>query len=112
LHRIADAEQRAPIARREACRQPLKQIELREGRVLELIDQNVSQAMIERERQIGRIDGAAERPQGAQRSFHVVGLAVRLEHELQFGDGARQHLEQCFEHMPLFIRILCRWQRT
>ena len=54
LHRVADREQRPPVAGRPAGGELLDQLVLGERRVLELVDQHVPHAIIERERDIGR----------------------------------------------------------
>ena len=54
LHRIADREQRAAVAGLPAGGQPAQELELRERRVLELVDQQVIDACVEREQQVGR----------------------------------------------------------
>ena len=105
LHRIADAEQRAAVAVGPPAGQALQQVELTERGVLELVDQDVLQAIVEREREIGRLVGGAERTQRAQSDLDVVRLALRLKHDLQLGDGCGQQLEQRFEHAPLLVAV-------
>src|SRR5690606_5156819 len=50
LHRIAHAKERSPVAIDPSGRQPFEKVELRERRVLKLVDQNVLDAMVECER--------------------------------------------------------------
>src|SRR4029078_6709549 len=52
LHRVADEEERAPVARLPSGGQPLEQVPLRERRVLELVDEDVADAVVEREYEV------------------------------------------------------------
>ncbi len=93
LHRVADEEQRAPVAGLPAGRQRLQQSHLRLGGVLELVDQHVPQLRVERQRGVGRRVLAAERLPRRPREARVVGNAPLGEHQFEFGDGEAQHAE-------------------
>jgi hypothetical protein len=61
LHRIADGEDRSPVAWVPAGGQSPDEIELRERRVLELVDQQMRDAVIELQQEIRRVFLAPER---------------------------------------------------
>ena len=68
----------------------------------------MADAVVEREHQVGRRVLVAERRGGALRDFDEVHLAARGEHQLQLRHRERQHLDDCFEHLPLLGRVLRR----
>jgi hypothetical protein len=93
LHRIADQEQRTAVASFPAGGQRLDQSELRIGGVLELVDQHVSQARVERERGIGgRVRVAEGGARGGREPRIVRDASSRTD--LQFRDGETQHREE------------------
>ena len=69
------------------------------------VDEQMLQAMIERQREIRRLVCAAQCSQRAQRHFHVIRFATRLEDEVQFRDRFRQQREQGLENVPLFFGV-------
>ncbi len=75
LHRIADGEQRAPVARFPAGREPRDQFAVGPRRVLELVDEQVRQPVVDGQQQVAGIVGIAERRQCAQRRLAEIGRA-------------------------------------
>jgi hypothetical protein len=69
LHRIADHEQRAAVARLPAGGEALEQRELADRGVLKLVHQQVPDAIVEMQGQIGRRLIAAERGERALRDL-------------------------------------------
>src|SRR6478672_4895969 len=72
LHRIADEEQRAAVAALPTGRQELEQADLRLRSVLELVDEQVLDAPVEREQQLRRRVDAAERATGRETELDEV----------------------------------------
>ena len=105
LHRVADQEQRAAVVGLPAGGQSLEQFELRVRGVLELVDQDVLDARVEREQEVGRLLGRAERAHRGLRHLGEVGLAVLGEHHLQVRGGERQELEDRAERLPLLVGV-------
>ena len=105
LHRIADQEQRTAVASLPAGGQCLDQSELRIGGVLELVDQHVPQARVERERGIGGRVRVAEGGARRGREPRIVRDASLGEHDLQFRDGEAQHREQSPQHLPFGVVV-------
>ena len=105
LHRVADQEQRAAVILLPARGQSFDQFELRVRGVLELVDQDVLDARVEREQEVGRLLRRAERAHRGLRHLGEVGLAVLGEHQLQVRGGARQELEDRAERLPLLVGV-------
>src|SRR5207237_3999750 len=61
LHRVADEEERAAVALLPAGGEAAQELVLRPGGVLVFVDQDVADAGVEREQQVGRVLRRAER---------------------------------------------------
>ncbi len=105
LHGIADQEQRAPVVRRPALGELLQQREVTVRGVLELVDQDVADAVIERQREIGGRFVGAERLARRVGDLGVVDPGTLGEHHAQARGGDRQHVEQRIEHLPLALGV-------
>ena len=103
LHRIADREQRAPVARRPSCRQQLDEPELGVGRVLEFIDQQMIDREVETQQEVARRIGIAERLERGDRQLREVDGAVRGEHHRQLRGGLRQDMQQRGDRRPVRV---------
>ena len=92
LHRVADDKQAASVAGCPTLGKPLDQLVLCERGILELVEQQVLDAHVEREQQIG---GPVFRRQGAQRDqrrFRIIDGVFLREHELQPRHRVPQHV--------------------
>ena len=86
LHGITDAEQRTTVTLTPACGQQFKQSSLRNGSILKLINQNMVQMFIQRERHVCRMFRCTQCLQRTQRHFNIVNLAACLKFQHQFTD--------------------------
>ena len=102
LHRIADNEQGAPVALLPAGGEPLQQRDLRGAGVLELIDQQMADAVIELELEIGRLGFITECGQRALCDFDEVDFALLLEHGPQLRDGELEQAREDADDARLF----------
>jgi hypothetical protein len=93
LHRIADQEHRAAIVRRPARGQLLEQREVTVRGVLELVDQYVADAVIQRQGEIGRGVFTPERLACRVGDLRVVHLTALGEHQSQACRGDGQDLQ-------------------
>ena len=103
LHRVADDEQRAAVVRHPAARQFLDQADLARTGVLEFIDQQVTDAVVERLGQIGRRFVIAERQAGAGGDFDEVDLAGFLKGQPQLPGGQPQQAGKTLDRGPLAV---------
>ncbi len=103
LHRVADAEQRAPVALLPAGEQQLQQLFLRRRRVLVFVHEQVADAVVERERKLGRRRGVAQRIACRRRHGGMVQAAALGEMRHQFRDRVRQHGHQRLDAIPLRV---------
>ena len=110
LHRIADDEQRPAVVRHPPAHQLLQQRHLTRAGVLELVDQQVTDAVIERLRQIGRRFVVAQRQPGAGGDFDEIDLAGFLEGQPQLPGGQPQQAREVFHGRPLGIAQCWRRQ--
>jgi hypothetical protein len=60
---------------------------------------------VQREQQVGRVVGRAERAHRGLRDLGEVGLAALGEHHLELRGGARQELEDGAEGLPLLVGV-------
>ena len=97
-----------PVAGLPACGELGDQLVLADGGVLELVDEQVPDAVVEREREIARRLRAAQREQRALRDLGEIDLAARLEHELQLRRRARKQPHDRSQHFPLVITVFAR----
>ncbi len=104
LHRIADREQGAAVSVLPAGGQRREQFILAARGVLKLVDQQVLQAVVEGQGEVGRLLRPAERALGAHLDLGEVDLAALLEHQLQFGRRMQQHAEQAGQARPVVGR--------
>ena len=111
LHRIADRKYRAAVvARLPAGGEALEQFPLADRSVLEFVDEYVLDAHVERQQQIGRRLGVAQRAHRALRDFGEIGLPALAEHDGQFGHRARQQFQHRAQRFPLRLRVCRRRQ--
>ena len=108
LHWVTDSKHRASVIRQPAGSQPRHQFELTDRGVLELVNQQMMDAVIERQRQIGRRLIGAQCAQCALRNFGEVDLPARLEHQLQLPNSQRQQAQDGVKHLPLAVAVLRR----
>ncbi len=108
LHRITNSKYRASVVRQPAGRQPRHQFELTDRRVLEFVDQQVMNAVIQRQRQVSRGFFRAQRQQRALRNLGEIHLAMRLKHQFQLTDGQLQQAQDGAQHLPLTVAVLRR----
>ena len=106
LHRIAHHKQRAPVIGRPAGGEALQQLVLRERGVLEFIDQDVMDAVVKRQQEVGGRVFGAQGEQRALRDLDKVGLAAQGEHQLEFGHGARQQAGDGTKRGPLLGTVM------
>ncbi len=104
LHRIADGEQRAPVVRLPAGRQPTDQLELCERRVLEFVDQQVSELKIELEQQVRRRVLRPERIERGQRGLREVDRAGIAKGHRQLRRRPRKDVERARRRSPMCRR--------
>src|SRR5438445_13379504 len=100
LHRVADDEERAPVALVPSGGEPLEQLPLRDRGVLELVDQDVADAVVEREEQVARRLGRAEGAHGALRELGEVGLAELGEDDLELLHRERTYEDYRIQNYP------------
>ena len=91
LHRVADAEQAAPVARLPACDQDLEQARLRRRCVLVLVDQQVANTIVERECQLRRRLRVAKRVACGGGHGGMIEAVALGENRQQFRGRMRQH---------------------
>ncbi len=78
---------------------------MRLRRVLELVDENVLDAAVERQQQIRRsVDLTQCAPRG-ERELHEVHFAPLREHDLELGGESQQHVAQRNEALPLQVAV-------
>ena len=110
LHRVADGEQRMPVAGLPSRGEQAQKLELRERCVLEFVDQQMIDPKIEREQQVGRPFLAAEGGERAQHALREIERAGVAKGEGQAGGEARQQIEQRHDDGPRLFRIARRRQ--
>ncbi len=86
LHRVADAEQGTPVIGRPASGQRFEHPVLRARCVLHLIDQHMTQFVIEQQRRVPGLIRTAKRFSRAKRYFDIVARRPACEQSLEFGD--------------------------
>src|SRR5262249_50251258 len=106
LHRVADQEQRAPVAFLPAGGELGEELELRERGVLELVDQDMRDLLVEREQQVARVVDRAECLERAVRELGEIGLAALAEQNLELRDRGLEKREDRFERLPLPVVVL------
>src|SRR6185437_7156136 len=94
LHRIADDEERAAIARLPAGGERLEELELRHGGVLEFVDQNVTQRESGPQRELGRQPGLRQRRASRPRDVRMIDAAIERKQRLQLRGRRAQHAGQ------------------
>jgi len=108
LHGVTDGEQRTAIARFPATRQALQQLDLGWAGVLEFIHQQMLNAVIELECQIGRVASLVlQRLQGALRDLDEIHIAVRLEHQPELRHGKLEQAAERGDELPGFVFVPC-----
>ncbi|OIQ81377.1 hypothetical protein GALL_368610 [mine drainage metagenome] len=106
LHRVADAEQRAPVARHPALGQAPQQIDLRRAGILEFIHQQMLNPVVQPERQLGgRARSIFQRLQCAPGDFDKIHLARLLENHPQLCGGQIEQLGKDADDSPLCIPV-------
>ncbi len=111
LHRVTDDEERPPIPRRPVGNQALDQLELRDRRVLEFVDQQVPDPRVERHRDVAAAL-VTERGHGPARHFGEVHQSRFGKDDGQFGGGPPQHRCNRFDQAPLVFGVAGRRQRA
>ena len=110
LHRVADREQRSPVALGPATRQLSQQLELRNRRILKLIDQQMADAIVQCQRKIGRGVIVAQRTRCGLRNFREIALALCTKGIPQLCGCVRQQAHDGTQHRPLAVAIVRRRQ--
>jgi hypothetical protein len=105
LHGVADREHAAAVACFPAGSEAGDQFVLADRGVLEFVDQQVPDAVIERQREISGRIRFAQRAQRALRNLDKVDLAARLEHELETRHRLRQQAQDGAQHFPLAFAV-------
>ena len=115
LHRVAHGEYGAPVVRLPSRRQPFEQFPLADRGILEFVDQDVLDADVERQQEIGGRIGLAQRAHRALGNLGEVGLAALGKYHQQLSGCPRQQLEHRVERFPLrrgiFRRRQCKQRR-
>ncbi len=93
LHRVADREHGSAVSHHPPCRQAFEQRELRVGRILKFVDQQMCNGKIEPQQNVARRIGLAERVDRRQHRLRRVDYARVRERQLQLGRETRQKLE-------------------
>ena len=105
LHGIAHGEQRASVPCAPTGGEAFEQSVLTQGRVLELIHQEMAQTIVQRQRQIRRL---LRLPQGEQRCLGDLGeihLAVLLKRKAQLRHGEGQQGHEGLQQRPLVVAV-------
>ena len=106
LHGIAHQKQAAAIVRAPSAGELFQQVQLTPVGVLVLVHQDVADAVVEVQAEIGVaavfIAEAAQRGGGQAAE---VAVAAAGEHQLQLGGRALQHPYQGVEHVPLVVAV-------
>ena len=110
MHRVADREQGAPVTGRPAGGEPFQQIVLGIRSVLEFIDQDVTDAIVERQREIGRRLGTSQRGGRGVGNGREIDLSAAREHQHELGGGHGQQMDQRLQHLPLAVVVHGWWQ--
>ena len=106
LHRVADQEQAAFLARLPAADELLEQVVLPPVGVLVLVDQDVANAPIEVQGQVGvAAFFVAQAAQRRRTDAGEVALAGFGEDQLQFGRGGLENPDHGREHVPFFVAV-------
>ena len=103
LHRVAHAEQAPAICGLPAGYEQLEQSRLGRGGVLVFVDQQVTDPVVERQRELGRCRINAEcvaRGRGDCRMIEAVAFGEECQ---QFRDRMRQHRGECIDALPLRV---------
>ncbi|GBF30993.1 hypothetical protein MnTg04_00945 [bacterium MnTg04] len=82
LHRIADQEHGAAVARLPSGSQQFEHLHLFERRVLELIDQDMPNPVVQKQGEIGRLFGLSQGVQGRDRDFRIIHFATLGKNQL------------------------------
>ena len=84
LHRIADTKERTAVAGLPAARQRFKHPVLRAGRVLHLVDKDMTNLVIEQQRDVARRVGTSEGRAGCKCDFDVIRNPLLRKQPFQF----------------------------
>ena len=112
LHRIADGEERAAVARLPAGGELRDQFAVRPRRVLELVDEQMGQPVIDGEQQLAGIVGIAECGQCPQRGLAEIGCAFLCEDGEQVTCDLRQESKRGLDEVPCGVAVNGRRQRS
>ena len=112
MHRVTNREQGAAVAGFPAFGEPRDELRLADRGVLEFIDQQMTDAIVERQRKVGGRALLAQCAQGTLRHLGEIHLAARLEHQRQPRDRLRQQAGNRFERLPLRVAVAGRGQRA
>ncbi|MGB3428888.1 MAG: hypothetical protein WBA53_12025 [Burkholderiaceae bacterium] len=104
LHRVTDHEQRAAIPSRPVGDESLDEFELGDRGVLELVDQQMTQARVERKRNVAGLL-VAKRLHGAMRHFAEIHRSRFGKHDPQFAGRPPQHIDDGPDDGPVVIRV-------
>ena len=78
---------------------------LRTRRVLHFIDEQVSQLVIQQQRNVARLVGGTECIPRIQRHFDVVADTALGKQALELDDRQGQQSKQSDQHLPLFLAV-------
>jgi hypothetical protein len=110
LHRIADAEDTAPIVSLPARRELLHQIELRRRGVLEFVEQEMLQPVIESQAEVGGRVRSSERAQRRHRDGREIHRPFLPKDAVQFGRRKHQYLGHIAHSLPVRI-VIARFRK-
>jgi hypothetical protein len=111
LHRVTDQEQRAAVSRRPSLGEVLEEFALQVGGVLELVDQQVPDAVVERQREVGWVTvGVDQRGDRSLPDLGEVDPPLAGEDQLQVQDSEQQQPGNGTEYGPLRIGVACHGQ--
>ena len=110
LHGIAYQEKGAAVIGFPAGSQPFEQRVLRRRRILEFVDQDVPDAMIEGQHEIGRLALLSQGPQSCELHGAEIDPARFGERELEPRGSVGQQVQQCLDDSPSGILVSWRGQ--
>ena len=103
LHRIAHAEKAPAICGLPASYEQLEQSRLGRGGVLVFVDQQVTDPVVERQRELSRCRIEAERIACSGSDCRMIEAVAFGEERQQFCDRMRQHRGECMDALPLRV---------
>ena len=100
LHRIPDEKERPAVAGFPSPGQELDEFQLRTRRILELVNEQVTNAVIEGQQEFGRLVNLSERRLCGKRELDEIDRLTLGENHAKFGDEVHEHSAQGFEVQP------------